>query len=355
MNNFYFYNFPKKYSLADYDLARNEFISVLSDVKSVKCLVEFGTVTAPGVSDLDFIVVINDDAIIPKKIINTAIKKGKLREFVKDGTILTLPETLFKEIRKIDKFGSFNFLLGQEIKTKEPDVFYKTGLDLVCLIDWLPERLMRINSLLNCKSIDVVYALCLLHSVKYSIKNMEKKYGQKFVKSDEFCSTVEIMRVQWDTITNPTELLFNTIKLGVQILIQALEILSSNFSLNVIDELDSVRKLPKFNQIPFHKSLEIKFSNSEQKTLDNEILIPKILSYHYWFLSSIDCELSNHIRRSIGITREQRFDKINEINTPYFNALVKKMFLLNYNYDLIKKNKMLTGMLRYGNYVNLTK
>ena len=329
MNNIYFYNFPQKYSLADYDLARDEFISALRNVNSVKCLVEFGTVTAPGVSDLDFIVVVNDNAIIPKKIIDTAKNKGKLREFVKDGTILTLPETLFKEIRKIDKFGNFNFLLGQEIQTKEPDEYYKTGLDLVCLIDWLPERLMRINSLLYSKSIDVVYALCLLHSVKYSIKNMEKKYGQKFVKSDEFCSYVETMRIQWDIITNPTKILYNMIKLGVKILTEALEILSSNFSLDVIAELDTVKKLPKFNQIPFHKSLEIKFSNSKQKIFNNEILLPKILSYHYWFLSSIDCELSDHIRRSVGITNEQRFDKIHEIDTPYFNALVQKMILLN--------------------------
>ena len=101
LNKYSFFNFPKKISLRDYDTARNQFVSSLRGLKSVKCIVEFGTVTAPGVSDLDFMVIIDEKHKIPTRKIKRTISQGKIKGFVKDGTILSLTTKTFKNIRFI--------------------------------------------------------------------------------------------------------------------------------------------------------------------------------------------------------------------------------------------------------------
>lgn len=352
LNKYNFFNFPKKISRRDYDTARNQFVSSLRGLKSVKCIVEFGTVTAPGVSDLDFMVIIDDKHKIPIRKIKRTISQGKIKGFVKDGTVLSLTTKTFKNIRFIDNFGKFKFLFGNKIKTYKPSKKYQQGLDLVCLIDWLPERLMRLNKLLKSPNIDVINSLCLLHSTKYSLNNMNNKYNLQKNRQLNFSKNVEKLRKKWNELPNATSLLLKTLKLGIELLADAIDKLSEVYYFQEISSIKKDLKLPLIKQLSLHKSINLKFNKSFKNKKTKRIFIPQNLSYHFWFLASIDCNLSNLIRRRAGIKQNEKFKDILNIDRPYFIALRKKMNLLNINYNTLLKSKASMGMVRYGNYVN---
>ena len=353
LKKYIFFNFPKKFSIRDYDIARDEFVNSLKGLNAIKGIVEFGTVTSPGVSDLDFMLIVDDVQKIPKTRIKKITSVGNVKKFVKDGTILTLTSHIFKNIRYIDKFGHFRFLLGKKIENKIPNDIYQQGLDLVSLIDWLPERLLRLNLLLKAPRIDVVNALCLLHSTKYSLINICNKFKLKKNKYNYFSSNVENLRNNWNELPDAQLRLLNTLQLGIQLLMDAIDKLSEVYFHDEISILKKNIKLPSIKLIPFHKSIKLRFQRSFNNKKNRGILFPKVLSYHFWFLASLDCKLSNLISKRIGISFNERFKDIRNIDTPYFIALRKKMDLLNVNYNTLLKSKTSVGMVRYGNYVNL--
>ena len=352
LNKYNFFNFPKKISQRDYEIARDQFVTSLKDLKSVKCIVEYGTVTAPGVSDLDLMVIIDEKYKIPIKKIKQTISNGKIKRFVKDGTILSLTTKIFKNIRYIDNFGKFKFLFGNKIKNFKPSQKYQQGLDLVCLIDWLPERLMRLNKLLDSPNIDVIYSLCLLHSAKYSLNNMNLKYNLRKNQYLNFSKNVEKLRKKWNELPNATSLLLKTLKLGIELLTESIEQLSKVYFFQEISSIKKELKLPLIKQLSIHKSINLKFSKSFENNKTKGIFIPHTLAYHFWFLASMKCNLSNLIRRRAGIKQNEKFKHISSIDRPYFTALRKKMNLLNINYNILLKSKASVGMVRYGNYVN---
>ena len=344
LNKYSFFNFPKKISQREYDTARNQFVSSLRDLKSVKCIVEFGTVTVPGVSDLDFMVIIDEKYKIPIRKIKQTISQSKIKRFVKNGTILSLTTKIFKNIRYIDNFGKFKFLFGNKIKTYKPSKKYQQGLDLVCLIDWLPERLMRLNKLLDSPNIDVINSLCLLHSTKYSLNNMNNKYNLQKNQQLNFSKNV---------LPNATSLLLKTLKLGTDLLTDAVDKLSEFYFFQEISSIKKDLKLPLIKQLSLHKSINLKFRRPFKNKKTKGIFIPQNLAYHFWFLASMEHNLSNMIRRRAGIKQNEKFKDISNIDRPYFIALRKKMNLLNTNYNTLLKSKASVGMVRYGNYINL--
>ena len=78
-----------------------------------------------------------------------------------------------------ENFSNINFLenninvkklFGKDIKLKSPDKSYQEILDLISVIDWLPERIIRLTRIITSKNINIIDALTLLHSYSYTIK-----------------------------------------------------------------------------------------------------------------------------------------------------------------------------------------
>lgn len=65
VEGWHFHNFPQQISARDYQVAREEFIRHWDGVEGLHAIYRFGSVTYPGLSDLDFLVVL-DDAFRPQ-------------------------------------------------------------------------------------------------------------------------------------------------------------------------------------------------------------------------------------------------------------------------------------------------
>jgi len=149
-------NYPKILSLKDYEDAISKFVSDNRD--SSKAIFLAGNLHHPGISDLDFIIVGS------KPIIDDTIK-----EFLVDGNVIAMPEDLIEYINYFDKFP-LKQLSGSKIAVKNNS--YK-DFNLIQIMEWLPERILLLQDLMNGKTYDIRKLLMVLKSINISIIDVE--------------------------------------------------------------------------------------------------------------------------------------------------------------------------------------
>ena len=93
-----YYNYPTKLDESHYEEIRKDIIKYFSDNKDIMSIYEYGSVSAPGVSDLDLIFVLND-LLSPK---NTTFDLSSISDsahsLVADGTIIKMPKEVLINI-----------------------------------------------------------------------------------------------------------------------------------------------------------------------------------------------------------------------------------------------------------------
>jgi hypothetical protein len=144
----------------DYEDAKDKFCRDNPDLTIFLA----GEVSHPGISDLDFVVVDDIPYISPDT-----------EEFLMGGNVIVMPRKVMPQIRLIENF-SLHFLQGENIEISENNEQY---FDLVEVIEWLPERILLLESL-DIKSIAPQQLLLYLKSADRSIKNVEKLTGYEF-------------------------------------------------------------------------------------------------------------------------------------------------------------------------------
>ncbi len=169
-------NLPKKKVLKDYDKARLEIVEKYKNVNGLVSIYEYGSVSAPGISDLDIILVFSDG--MRGKKVKVANNSKFLNFFLKNGTIIKTTEQIFKKFNYIDEFN-LKKIYGKKIRLIKISKKRKKFLSLISILDWLPERLLRLAQINSSKKIKVNELLCLLYSVTYSFENLYKITKEK--------------------------------------------------------------------------------------------------------------------------------------------------------------------------------
>lgn len=349
-------NLPELKSLNDYDVVRNSIVTIFSEVSNISGVVEYGTVTAPGVSDLDLMLLVNDHSKIPTNIINKVRLLPEINELIGAGTILTLPTGLFKNIRSVDNFGKFQFLLGDVIHTPEQTNKKKKLISSVALFDWLPERLMRVHKLYTSSKVNVIDALCLLHSLNYSFDNLYFVAEFKHPALAEYRHNLDELRKNWYNIKDNTSLFEYTILQGMKILHHAVKFYANFSTIHIYDSTYKDYQFIDDVEIKFHHNLSMCFSYiGINLDLEHFIKCPQLpIAYvdHYLAMTSFDLPLSRFIKEKVfgSLKIEQRSPVI---SNEYFRTLSDKIYWLNNNYIFLQNNKTKFGMVRYGNFVNV--
>lgn len=352
-------NLPTQKSLDVYDQTRREFVQTFEGSQNIAGIVEFGTVTAPGVSDLDLMLLVKKNAQIPIKLIQEAKKKPAINDLIGAGTILTLPVEIFKDIRKVDNFGSFQFLSGKEIETTKISPEKRIDLSSVALFDWLPERLMRIHKIYVSPQLDVINSLCLLHSLNYSFDNLVTATDFEHDDLAQYRLTLHELRTNWHNIKNNIALLELTICNGLKIIHDGVKHFAEYskykiYKSNLVQGKNECHNI----QIQFHHSLLLNFTNTAHKLTTEEFIKNPILPIdfvnHYATMTSFSLPLTKLIQQQVfGDSRVNLNTEI--MSSGYYQALKEKVHWLNKNYQFLKQNKVKVGMVRYGNFINATK
>jgi hypothetical protein len=188
--------FPRDISIDAYNKARQWLVAHLSKCCHVVSIYEAGTVNQPGISDLDFLVILSvafsgADA----SIFNQSGWPDEVNELLAGGTILKTSVPLFPTLNKIDNF-KLKLLHGQALQQSK----YTENLpflNLCRLLDWLPERLMSLTRTLVMREINLVHQLGLLKSILLSFRMFNEECGEMDTESNIFDRNINGLRENW--------------------------------------------------------------------------------------------------------------------------------------------------------------
>lgn len=154
--------------LKHYKQALKKISKAASSKKIISCY-DYGSYKNPGISDIDLFVILNNSHNSELKKFIKEIKKGDNNFFFEYSTIIISNLNFFKNIKIFDDL-SVNNIFGKKIKLNN-FTEYKNELLLLSVLEWLPERMIRIKeNINNYKYVNVRQHLGLLNSFKYTLR-----------------------------------------------------------------------------------------------------------------------------------------------------------------------------------------
>ena len=223
-----FYNYPDDSSLNDYERSRDYIIDRVSQYPGVVALYEYGVVGAPGLSDLDFIVVLQDQ--LPIVDLTDLIYLRDVPAFVEktlDGSIL---RTMSREhYSKVLLLGNIltRKLWGESIDHHPLNETELLMVKISDVMDWLPERILMLGDYANMESAPVKRLVGCLHSLQHSINrtfDIDSIFQQE--KILDFIERLRVLLKNWFIEENKfnkqtiIQLLNEGISLGLQLMRQ---------------------------------------------------------------------------------------------------------------------------------------
>jgi hypothetical protein len=151
-----------------YNLARQKFVSWVNSSDFDLEPLEFGTVKAPGLSDLDLAILVKDKQIEGKNLkffLNTL--PSSIKQIMNGGTLM-----VFHDVTRLHYIDDIDLhsIDGQNSPTLDKvDPSQRQLLDLIRLTEWLPERLMRINHEITNGMNNPIRLIGYLYSIRYNL------------------------------------------------------------------------------------------------------------------------------------------------------------------------------------------
>ena len=197
MKKFVFCNDPIPAETQDYEKCRRWMIDYISQRKDIVSLFEYGSVKSPGLSDLDFIVVLSKK---PKSDIAKFLHPQNFNTAVStlmDGaTLMIMSEEDFVDVTLWDDI-SLKCLYGKSLQVKELDGQKLFFTNICRITDWLPWHVCRLTRLLIGGEIPIRKTIGLLYSFKYSLENLKKYLDLSRSHWVKFIEKVVRLRTLW--------------------------------------------------------------------------------------------------------------------------------------------------------------
>ncbi len=349
-----FDNYPKRVSQDFYESARDHIVSYYAQNTDIVSIYEYGSVSSPGVSDLDMILVLKNEVNSKEHELEFSNIGSDVNSLVVDGTVMKMPESVFS---KLNYFDSFNLikLLGKEILVEEINEEDRPFLEIISITDWLPERILRLTRALNNKAINISNVLCILHSFSYSIKKINKLTKDTH-NSERILNLIQSLRNEWHSIEKPEEMLQSCIRDSISLGYRYIDIFEEYllgkhiFDNSQGNNLDDIH-LELFNNhfllfTAKHKDSSLEEIGLSASNSDNAFVsVPSFFYPHFYYLSSRKGILSRVMRSKINPYKELSTESISD---KYKKVLKNKIELAEANAQFLKINDFKRGLIRYG-------
>jgi hypothetical protein len=352
---------PKNVSEKYYESARKEIVQYYSENENVLSIYEYGSVSSPGVSDLDIMLVLRDDVNVKESLFDFSNISDEVHGLVADGNVMKMSEKNFRKINYLDNKLKVKKLFGKECLQDYPNHNDEKYLELISIIDWLPERILRLTRAINSKNINITMLLCILHSFSYSIKKIDalilnEVHQRKIKKSDSVLKTINLLRNTWHELSDPRGMLIECINDAIKLGYEYLR-LFENY----------LKKNGKYCSLPFicseHIDLELypnhylRFVDSTScnnfELLANQtctekytyVIVSNYFYPHFYFLAHQYGLLSSVMKEKIKTSSKLA---ANSLGQDYENNLARKLNVAEDNAQFLVKNNMKSGLIRYG-------
>ena len=348
-----FFNYPKHSSVGDYSNVRNEIIKFYQENSDIISIYEYGSVSAPGVSDLDLIFVLKDKIYSNESEFDLSNISSFAHDLVADGTVIKMPLNIFKKIQYFDNLN-FHRLSGKDIFFNKPTELDDKFIKLASIVDWVPERILKLTRILYSEDINITNALCVLHSFGYSLKYLDNILGTTD-ESKEVIVETSRLRAEWHQIDSPEDdlvkCLEKAIDIGYKRLFDYEDYLSTStdYLLEVFNcDFDIDLELYSNHFIRFTSS-RIEDSATYARNLSDGnkfyVCVSNYFYPHFAILASQRGQLSECMLSKIQPSAPIKNSIVNKL---YNDNLLRKINLAELNAQFLQKNNLKTGLIRYG-------
>jgi len=349
---------PKKVSEEYYQKARKEIIQYYSENIDILSIYEYGSVSSPGVSDLDIILVLNDKIKTQETNFDFSKISKKAHNLVADGNVMKMSKENFINLNFLDNKINVKKLYGKDLLLKHTVEEDKEILDLISVIDWLPERILRLTSAISSKNINITMVLCVLHSFSYSIKRIDDLTCNdlKSSKSQSILEKIKMLRNNWYSIDNPSNKLIDCIKESITLGYSYL-VIFEDYLKNTKKYCKSNKTLDKEINLELYDNHFIRFVNSNNSVKNESIardmsredktfvVISSYFYPHFECLANQEGTLSSVMNKKISPLIEFKGELL---ISKYEHSLRKKLAIAESNAQFLLKNNIKNGLIRYG-------
>jgi hypothetical protein len=198
-------HFPAPCSKADYDQVVDRYVERARKLPGVSAVAQFGNVSAPGISDLDFVVVAEPD-LPPES--GKSLGVQQLPEFDRELMMhdpYVVPADgvrhLFDHLDVPELTPLWGSLPACARDCRADDRWRRLSI----LLEWLPPSQQYFASLARYRRVDVRWALPVLHSLRHPLELAAEFLGEPLRGARAFTQGVELLRAEWFNLNTDAE------------------------------------------------------------------------------------------------------------------------------------------------------
>lgn len=243
-NNRKFYNIPREYSLRDYKESIDYLLQRYSKIKNIISIYEWGSVSIPGISDIDLVFVFKKttDKALPLFKKSFYFLNKKIR-YLGSHPFFFIDEETFHNVKYIYQKTNFRLLYGKDIKIKNLNAKEKYYANIALINDLIIRHYPRdfIEQSVD-KTINVRDTLLRLNSLGYTIKTLKNLTKDGCDSWNQTLYRIKNLRKDWFKLKD-----FNEIALlndeAVNISIDIIDIFRKFLLKNEIVKINSGEKV----------------------------------------------------------------------------------------------------------------
>lgn len=347
-----FFNLPVARSKDDYINARNALIRHFDSNPDIVGLFEYGTVSNPGISDLDVIVVVKNN---PSPDVASIIDKSNLpRDLVQImdyASLIILPEKHFERILIWDDI-KLTQLSGKRLDVLSED---RTEVEIARIVDWLPERILRLKELEQASQVNVRKILCIIQSFGYSMAKVEIISRLKNEAANNFCMDVANLRQNWfdmeerDQIEQLLSLVAKGVNIGCRVLADFSKFIENNsvYGPNN-DSQEGILDFPNKSRYIFQDE---DFKNKYPDMINGVTMVYLPAYFYKHFL--VYSQGEGMISREITVNLKGESVSTQDIPLEQKKVLEDRIFLCNFWANFLYVNKFKSGLFKFGWFYNV--
>ena len=339
-------NYPTRMILSDYEKACNAIRDKFSDVPNVHSIYQYGSISSPGLSDLDIAIVLDDvvSSSTPQLVQKQYLPRNVLN-IMDYATLMIFPKKKFEKITLWDDIH-LTPICGQAISLGKVRNQY---IEVARIVDWLPERIVRVEELLISEVIDVRKTLGLLKSCTYTLEKVSKLAKQTDNRS-EVIKRFAALRSDWFDLKESTQIehLWYFIHAIRHELYISLRVFGDWWNRNILPKCQAQAST---GFLSFAGKFTYSFQNikagDEFATItDSKIVnlaLPAFYSSHFIHYSGGEGAISNQISRHLKVS-----SKSSILPNDMCVVLDSRIELVNFWSDWLISNHFKTGIFKFG-------
>jgi hypothetical protein len=197
--------FPSRRAAADYEDVVERYVERARKVQGVLGVARFGNVSAPGISDLDLVVVTEPD--LPPEAGKT-LSVNDLPEFDRELMMhdpFVVPTDGIGHIFDHLDLPRLSRVWGHLPASPQASGPAERWRRLSVLFEWLPPSQLYFAHLARTRRVDVRCALPVLHSFRHPVALAAEVLGEPVAGGDSFTGEMERLRAEWFDLTSDDE------------------------------------------------------------------------------------------------------------------------------------------------------